>query len=143
MNWINLATFSLYAILVSALIYNNIRLVSNNSKMAKEFAQTIIDNVILNNKIQELMLANQPDVTEGFIKFLSQSRDWAFEYIEDVQSQLNKFVEIVGPEMEYYDKFGRIATSPHTPQMDKIFDAYNELINLLPETENKQGENNE
>jgi hypothetical protein len=26
--------------------------------------------------------------TDGFVKFLSESRDWAFNYIEDVQSSI-------------------------------------------------------
>ena len=29
---------------------------------------------------------------EAFLKFVSDSRDWAYTYIEDVQESLNKFI---------------------------------------------------
>jgi hypothetical protein len=81
---------------------------------------------------------------DGFVKFLSESREWAFKYIEDVQETLDKFVGTVGPIMEYYDKYGRVVETPHTRSLDQIHEAYQGLIKILPE-ENKttQGETNE
>lgn len=101
-----------------------------------------LDNQILLGRMEQESASGAIEQTEGFVKFLSESRDWAFEYIETAQSELKKFVEIVGPQMEYYDKYGRVINSVHTPPMDKIFDAYQELVKLLPETIT-QGENNE
>ena len=100
--------------------------------------QTVVDYLEQEMAKNNALELNDDD---GFVKFLSQSRDWAFSYIEQVQEQLTEFVEKVKPVMEYYDKYGRIN---ETPSMNTIFDAYQELIKILPETENKQqGENNE
>ena len=43
---------------------------------------------------------------ENFIKFLSDSRDWAYEYIETVQSGLNKFVSDVDADISHFDEYG-------------------------------------
>jgi hypothetical protein len=100
--------------------------------------QTVVDYLETEMAKSNALQLNEDD---GFVKFLSQSRDWAFQYIEDVQASLNTFVETVGPAMAYYDKYGRINESP---SMNTIFDAYQKLIEVLPENENKkQGENNE
>ena len=40
---------------------------------------------------------------ESFIKFLSDSRDWAFQYIEEVQTGLRSFIEEVEPDIIYYN----------------------------------------
>ena len=31
------------------------------------------------------------DTTDGFVKFLSQSREWAYEYIDNVQGSFGEF----------------------------------------------------
>lgn len=54
--------------------------------------------------------------TEGFLKFISESRDWAFTYIEDIQQAL-----------QVYD----VALS--TDDAKIINDAYKKLISFLPE----------
>jgi hypothetical protein len=33
--------------------------------------------------------------TEGFLKFVTQSRDWAFEYIENVQNSISSLKSAV------------------------------------------------
>ena len=43
---------------------------------------------------------------ENFIKFLSDSRLWAFEYIESVQKGLTKFVNDVDADISYFDEYG-------------------------------------
>lgn len=73
---------------------------------------------------------------ENFIKFLSDSRDWAYEYIEDVQSGLKKFVNEIEPEIAYFDEYGLVGDAyPHYHSMKKISQEYKELKKLLPEKE--------
>ena len=71
--------------------------------------------VVLNSTMQEAFEASlQSPVSkedqdihkENFIKFLSDSRDWAFEYIEDVQKQLETFIRDIEPEIMYFDEYG-------------------------------------
>jgi predicted PurR-regulated permease PerM len=73
---------------------------------------------------------------ESFIKFLSDSRDWAFQYIEEVQTGLRSFIQEVEPEISYYDKYG-IAIEGMVPAHDralkKISKEINSLKKLLPE----------
>jgi hypothetical protein len=73
---------------------------------------------------------------ESFIKFLSDSRDWAYLYIEDVQKSLSKFVSEIEPEIAYFDEYGVVGEAyPHYHSMKKISQEYKELKKLLPEEE--------
>lgn len=137
--------FILISSLISTIIVLSALIIINKKEqdaLSDRAFQIFLDNQILLGKIEQGSASGNIEQTEGFVKFLSESRDWAFQYIETTQSEIKKFVEIVGPQMEYYDKYGRIINSVHTKSMNKIFDAYQELVNLLPET-TKQGENNE
>lgn len=71
---------------------------------------------------------------ENFIKFLSDSRDWAYEYIEEVQGSLKKFVKEIEPEIKYFEEYGSpVAIQPNYNSMKKMVKAYKELIKMLPE----------
>ena len=73
---------------------------------------------------------------ENFIKFLSDSRDWAYEYIQDIQDGVAHFVNEVEPEIAYFDEYGEVGSAyPHYHSMKKISKAYKELKTLLPEDE--------
>ena len=76
---------------------------------------------------------------ENFIKFLSDSRDWAYEYIETVQSGLNKFVSDVDADISYFDEYGDALSMsrPDYNAMKNISNSYKELKKLLP-VEEKQ-----
>lgn len=82
----------------------------------------------------EMSPEDQDAHKENFIKFLSDSRDWAFDYIENVQSGLKDFINTVEKDISYFDKYGEIGSSyPHYSAMLRISSAYKELKNLLPE----------
>jgi predicted RNA-binding protein with EMAP domain len=71
---------------------------------------------------------------ESFIKFLSDSRDSAFEYIEEVQSGINDFVSEVDPVINYFDEHGDImGMIPNYDNMKKISVEFKKLKKLLPE----------
>jgi hypothetical protein len=75
---------------------------------------------------------------ENFIKFLSDSRDWAYVYIEDVQKGLSKFIDQIEPEIAYFDEYGLVGDAyPHYHSMKKISQEYKELKKLLPSEEEK------
>lgn len=70
---------------------------------------------------------------EDFLKFVSDSRDWAYIYIENVQESLNKFVKDVDPEIDYFNEYGIAGSSfPHYNSIKKISESYKELKKLLP-----------
>jgi hypothetical protein len=91
---------------------------------------------IFNNAKQE---ESDSDVhKENFIKFLSDSRDWAYIYIEDVQKGITKFVNEIEPEIAYFDEYGLVGEAyPHYHSMKKISTEYKELKKLLPTEEEK------
>jgi len=91
------------------------------------------------SKIESLSsLKNNDDLNndvhkENFIKFLSDSRDWAYEYIEDIQKGVSHFVNEVEPEIAYFDEYGEVGSAyPHYHSMKKISSEYKELKKLLP-----------
>lgn len=106
------------------------------SKVIDNSAKLVVDNIALSNFIDsklEIDKSDQEVHKENFLKFLSDSRDWAFEYIEDVQSGLTKFVDDIRPEIEYFREYGDIVSmSPNYYSMKKIAEAYDELVKLLP-----------
>jgi hypothetical protein len=76
---------------------------------------------------------------ENFIKFLSDSRDWAYEYIEDVQASISSFISEVEPEIVYFDEYGLVGDAyPHYHSMKKISAAYKDLKKLLPSEESNE-----
>lgn len=74
---------------------------------------------------------------ENFIKFLSDSRDWAFEYIEEVQTGLTKFMEKVDGPLSYFDEYGDVVSTnrPDYKSLKTISTAYKELKKLMPDDE--------
>jgi hypothetical protein len=100
-----------------------------------------VDNFTLEEYIKTLKnlkedKSDQQIHQENFLKFLSDSRDWAFNYIEEVQSGLNKFVSDVEPELNYFREYGDIISmEPNYNSLKKISQAYEELKKLLPKEE--------
>jgi hypothetical protein len=93
-----------------------------------ESLTSLKDNNDMNNDVHK----------ENFIKFLSDSRDWAYQYIKDVQDSLEKFVNEVEPEIAYFDEYGLVGDAyPHYHSMKKISLEYKELKKLLPSEETK------
>ena len=109
------------------------------ARLTQECAKLFIDNRALEEFIatNNIEFKNDSDIhKENFIKFLSDSRDWAFSYIEEVQSGLNKFVSDIEPEINYFKEYGDITSmQPNYYSLKKITDAYDELTKLLPKEE--------
>ena len=73
-------------------------------------------------------------VKEDFLKFLSDSREWAFDYIEEVQKAIIDFKETVEPQINHFDVYGDVLSTerPDYAAMKIISNAYKELIVVLP-----------
>lgn len=91
MNWIELIVFILLTILFFALAYDNLRVRMQLQKSAKQLTQQLLDyNAIVEKFQEELKKSDNKKIeeTEGFVKFLADSRESAFAYIESVQKAL-------------------------------------------------------
>lgn len=124
--------FSLTVLIVVALLISVVKLRLKNRRLAAELLQLTLDQNILFTKLAE-ELKKKEDVsiekTDGFLKFISESRDLAFQYIESMQEALVKFKDKVGPEIEYMLTYGT-ATGDNLQSKSflKIEKAYKELI---------------
>jgi hypothetical protein len=80
-------------------------------------AQLVIDKTTLLDELSKanFIAENSSDLNDGFIKFLSESRDMAFEYISDVQES----IESLKRAMDLRDEA-------------MITESYTKLISFLP-----------
>jgi hypothetical protein len=112
------------------------KLKQSNLALVETFiAKEAMQGILLEKKE---LVNNSDDILhkENFIKFLSDSRDWAFSYIEEVQDGLNKFVSDIEPEINYFKEYGDVGSmAPNYYSMKKITEAYEELKSLLPKEE--------
>jgi hypothetical protein len=93
-----------------------------------------INLLIMQQSMNEENKTDQEQSNEAFLKFVSDSRDWAYEYIDNVQESLNKFISDIEPEIAYFDEYGVVGSAyPHYHSMKKISESYKELKKLLPE----------
>lgn len=93
-----------------------------------------IQLLIMQQSLNEENKTDKEKANEDFLKFVSDSRDWAYQYIDDVQASLNKFINDIEPEIAYFDEYGVVGSAyPHYHSMKKISGAYKELKKLLPE----------
>ena len=111
------------------------------STISKAFSKMVVLNATMQEafeaSLQSPVSKEDQDIhKENFIKFLSDSRDWAFGYIEEVQVGLTKFVTDIEPEINYFKEYGDlISMEPNYNSLKKITKAYDELTKLLPKEE--------
>jgi hypothetical protein len=131
---IEFVAFTLFIILFFILVFKNVQLKIKLSSTTLELIKAHIDKTIVSEKLSE-MQNNKPDnSSEAFLKFVSDSRDWAYQYIDEVQEGLNKFITDIEPEIAYFDEYGIVGSAyPHYYSMKKISSSYKELKKLLPE----------
>ena len=139
---IDFVIFISLIIIVTILVLSVVKLKLKNRKLAAELLQVTLDQNILMTKFTE-ELKKKEDVsiekTDGFLKFISESRDLAFQYIEAMQEALVKFKGKVEPEIEYMLTYGTATgDSLQSKSFLKIEKAYKELIKETLPTD-KQG----
>ena len=95
-------------------------------------AQTL-EFLMIQEAQQESNKTDKERANEDFLKFVSDSRNEAYSYIEDMQASLNKFISDVEPEISYFDEYGEIGSAyPHYNSMKKISKSYKELKKIMP-----------
>jgi hypothetical protein len=139
-----------YNVIIIALSTLSVCFIVAYSLLLKKFidikgkaTKLLFDNFTLEKIIElqndEDLKSDQSVHKENFLKFISESRDWAFNYIEDVQKAISQFVNEVEPEINYFKEYGDIgAMAPNYYSMKKFVEEYEKLKMLLPtEEENK------
>jgi hypothetical protein len=137
MDLLNLALFSTSLVLIFLLLYLFVKSNIQKKKILSLYIQSEMHKHMLGQKIEELqkeLSAKELSETDGFIKFISQSRDWAFEYIEEVQKALTEFNDVVDPALEWAMRFGVLnGETANTKILSEISEAYSKLKSVLPE----------
>jgi hypothetical protein len=106
------------------------------NKINKSFTKLLISHKSLQEFIDtnNVEFKNESDIhKENFIKFLSDSRDWAYEYIEDVQKSIDSIIKKTSDTVKYHKDFGSLEIEPYATQITILADAIEELKTLLPE----------
>jgi len=87
LNLIALAIVSFVSIVLAGI---SVRLRLKFNKSVQVSTQLFVDRVALQEEIDRLSFinSNSTDLENGFVKFLSESRDQAFSYIEEVQNSI-------------------------------------------------------
>lgn len=134
---IELIAFSIFIVVFFAVLSHNYILSRKKKKLLAIIVQLEIDKSILYEKLAEAMVLKdsktEVEQTEGFLKFISESRDWAFKYIEDVQAAIRQFKSKVDPEINYLNKYGQLIGLTQSPSLKKISEAYEELLKVMPD----------
>jgi hypothetical protein len=103
-------------------------------KANKHLITKTLETLLMHQLTKNVDKSDKDQSNEDFLKFVSDSRDWAYQYIEEVQESLNKFVTDIEPEIAYFDEYGIVGSAfPHYNSMKKISGAYKELKKMLPE----------
>lgn len=113
---IDVYVFVLYNILLVIFLTLFITMRKRYKAIILSVAQLVIDKGILMDRLDKIELENSKEANEGFIKFLSQSRDAAFKYIEDVQLSIQNYINAIDSKDEDAIKIARIELFSHLPE---------------------------
>jgi intergrase/recombinase len=109
--------YSLFIVLFISSLTAIVLLIIKNKKLEVTATQLALEKYSISVKLQKLAAekdSKQLEQTEGFMRFISESRDQAFKYIEDVQDAIQAL-----------DSFKR--------GTKEFNEAYKVLISFLPE----------
>lgn len=95
-----------------------------------------IEKSIFAIKLSEAALQSETkkiEESEGFLKFISESRDWAFRYIEDTQSAIKSFDESISEGLEYlYKQRNTSSGALSAAFISTLYEEYQKLKEILP-----------
>lgn len=116
----NIVDIVVIAILITIVVVLGITVVVlkiKNTKFISVIAQLFVDKNVLSEEVERLsfIVNNGPSIENDFIKFLSDSRDSAYEYIEEVQAAIEALYKAMESDKE-----------------NEIDKKYKELLKFLP-----------
>jgi len=129
-----------YSILAFLTVYFGFRNFVLRRKLKDAFADRlqaeINKNIIMaeySNALQQIENMKL-EKSDDFVKFLSDSRELAFSYIEDVQVKIAEFDKLLQDIAEWNSTYGTVAGNvPHAEKIEQLSLAYDSIRGLLPE----------
>ena len=138
MEWVNLAIFVFFILVLAVFVFDSVRLRITNKKILTQLVQSELDRNAVEEKLNKVILEHSAEKTDGFLRFISDSRDKAFSYIEEVQEAIKAFDEEVGGIVKHYKNTGKSATRKTTEMLKRLETAYDIIMTLSPEEEDKK-----
>jgi hypothetical protein len=133
----NYIVFFVLSAFILGLLYVIVKLTIRNRRVVAKYIQSELDKSLINLELSRMIeekSIRELSESDGFVKFISQSRDWAFEYIEEVQASLSEFDKTVDPLLKWAMRFGILnGETAHTKILREISEAYDKLKSVLPE----------
>jgi DNA repair exonuclease SbcCD ATPase subunit len=129
--------YALLTLFIAYLGFKNVVLRRKvNDAIADQLQVTINLNIVrseLGKALQEIENMKL-EKSDDFVKFLSDSRDWAFTYIEDAQDKISEFDKQIQEIAEWNRTYGSVVgDTPHSSKIEEINLAYDKIRSLLPE----------
>jgi hypothetical protein len=93
-------------------------------------AQTI-ELLMMQEENQKHTKTEKEQFNEDFLKFISDSREYAFKYIEVTQNKVNSFINDVGPVIDYLEAYAPPVLAE--TQRISLVDGYKIIKTILPE----------
>jgi molecular chaperone DnaK (HSP70) len=126
-----LLEFVVYGIFIVILILSfasNVISFLKNKRLEANATKLALEKFTISKELQKVLAEKESsklEQSDGFLRFISQSRDWAFKYIEDVQKAIQDF-----------------ETAIESKNDQKIEDALNNLKSFLPDNEEENNKIN-
>jgi len=136
----SLIVFSVTILVVATLSYAAVSTKIKNRQMFARLLQAEMDKIIVYAKFEELVKEKESkniEQTDGFLKFISESREWAFKYIEETQAAIKTFDEKIGPIVKHYKENKKSLYRKQSELMSEITSAYDTLMSSMPSEETK------
>ena len=134
---INSIVYGLLILFIGYLGFRNILLRRKAQEAITEKLQLLIRINIIETEFSKALqeIENMKlEKSDDFVKFLSDSRDWAFTYIEDAQEKISEFDKQIQEIAEWNRTYGSVVGDiPHSSKIEEINLAYDKIRSLLPE----------
>lgn len=119
---------TLLVVLFVILFINNRRIKKESDELALNLLQTHIKNLENQKALEEISNLGPIDSNDGFVRFLSQSREWAYEYIDNVQGSFKEFDAEISYQL--------LKESLNAEDIEKLSMAYSALKqSIMPEND--------
>lgn len=131
----DLIIYSIFTVAIGYFMLDSVITRRKNRQLLDKLLQANLDKAIILEKFSKEMnskAVSSLEKTDGFLRFVSESREWAFKYIEEVQAALLEFEKKVSPVLEYAKTYGSVMDSHLSKSLDSIAEAYEDLIKTLP-----------
>lgn len=128
---LDILIFIIVVVVITGTILENIRLKNKNIELLFLVTQLKLDN----EAIKKNLLSSQDVEKDHLIKFLSETRESSYIFIEEFQQELKNLKEDLESHVEHFDRFGILSeyNDVHFDMSKKFVKHYKKLIKFLPE----------